>query len=73
MKRPIISKELMLERETLLARLVDSVKGKSLSETIVFAGENIFVGYCFLCCIPRRIKTTFYDLCVLNINLLFLL
>lgn len=38
----------MLERETLLARLVDSVKGKSLSEIIVFAWENIFVGYFFL-------------------------
>lgn len=50
----------MLERETLLARLVDSVKGKSLSETIVFAGGNIFVAH-FLCCIPFRIKTTLRD------------
>lgn len=37
----------MLERETLLARLVDSVKGKSLSENILFAGGNIFVAHFF--------------------------
>lgn len=34
----------------------------------VFASENIFVSYFFLCCITFMIKTTFYDIYITVIS-----